>query len=101
MQRYRTEVRRRRSPARAEMDRRRLIRRRGPHCEKCGWTDPTGETLEADHIVPIYKGGADDISNKQLLCADCHKDKTVAEQSDGSHLGGRGKSEGPSNPLQR
>lgn len=33
-----------------------------------------------DHIVPLCQGGADDISNIQLLCSECHHDKTQDER---------------------
>ena len=46
------------------------------NCIKCGiWRD----RLQRDHIVPIYKGGADDSSNIQLLCANCHEDKSLID----------------------
>jgi len=32
--------------------------------------------LHRDHILPKFKGGTDDPSNIQLLCANCHEDKT-------------------------
>jgi 5-methylcytosine-specific restriction protein A len=31
---------------------------------------------EVDHVVPLFKGGADDESNRQTLCSECHKAKT-------------------------
>jgi hypothetical protein len=47
----------------------------GP-CVKCGtWR----ERLQTDHIIPRRKGGGDDPSNIQYLCANCHEDKTRAE----------------------
>ncbi len=33
----------------------------------------------ADHIVPIWEGGADGESNLQLLCQPCHREKTSGE----------------------
>lgn len=47
----------------------------GP-CQKCGLAR---ERLQCDHIVPRRKGGSDDPSNLQFLCANCHEDKTRAE----------------------
>lgn len=29
-----------------------------------------------DHIVPLARGGTNDVSNLQLLCADCNKKKS-------------------------
>ena len=48
-------------------------------CLKCGtWR----ERLQTDHIVPRSRGGSDDPSNLQYLCANCHEDKTRAEIRD-------------------
>lgn len=32
-----------------------------------------------DHIKPLCEGGSDDDSNKQLLCAPCHDEKSARE----------------------
>ena len=46
------------------------------NCERCGvWR----RSLHRDHIVPKCKGGVDDPSNIQNLCANCHEDKTVID----------------------
>lgn len=39
---------------------------------------------EVDHIVPLSKGGPDSAHNKQGLCRECHRLKTLA---DGGGLG--------------
>lgn len=49
-----------------------LVKKYGDYCQECG---QTGIPLQVDHIVPISKGGADDLSNMQLLCYDCHMKK--------------------------
>lgn len=33
------------------------------------------ERLTIDHIVPLARGGSDDLSNKQLLCEKCNQNK--------------------------
>ena len=38
------------------------------------------ETYEVDHIVPLYQGGSNDISNLMALDPICHKKKTFNQQ---------------------
>lgn len=45
--------------------------------------------VELDHIVPLFKGGADDDSNLQGLCSPCHAAKT-AEDMGYKPIGGDG-----------
>lgn len=60
---------------------RKAIRREQPPCALCG--DPIDYTLrtpdpmsfEVDHVVPIARGGADDLSNKQAAHRKCNRDK--------------------------
>jgi len=33
-------------------------------------------TYEIDHIIPLYKGGTNDVNNLQALCRNCHGKKT-------------------------
>jgi len=35
--------------------------------------------IEIDHIEPLHKGGKDVPSNRQCLCDDCHKAKTIKD----------------------
>lgn len=41
------------------------------YCLKCGRT----ERLSVDHIIPVSKGGTDDLSNLQCLCLYCNCSK--------------------------
>ena len=43
-------------------------------CLACGDTEPV---LEADHVVPLTRGGSDDIGNIQPLCGACNRKKFV------------------------
>lgn len=40
-------------------------------CKKCG----SKENLQVDHIIPVSKGGNDEMDNLQPLCADCNREK--------------------------
>lgn len=40
-------------------------------CQRCG----THRNLTVDHIVPIARGGADDMANYQTLCGSCNSRK--------------------------
>jgi 5-methylcytosine-specific restriction endonuclease McrA len=47
----------------------------GNRCLACGDTEAV---LEADHIVPLTRGGTDDIGNIQPLCGSCNRKKVVS-----------------------
>lgn len=50
----------------------------GPHhCAMCGAAD----NLEVDHITPRRLGGDHRRNNLQLLCAECHRTKTLTDGS--------------------
>lgn len=44
------------------------------NCIKCGIYRAS---LHRDHIIPRSLGGSDEFDNIQLLCANCHQDKTA------------------------
>ena len=46
----------------------------GNRCLACGNTEAV---LEADHVVPLTRGGSDDIGNIQPLCGACNRKKFV------------------------
>lgn len=48
-----------------------LIERDGCQCKQCGSQDD----LTVDHIIPLSKGGSDDLDNLQLLCQSCNSQK--------------------------
>lgn len=47
-----------------------------PLCRHCKANGRVAASTVPDHIVPLHKGGTDDDSNIQCLCAACHRDKT-------------------------
>ncbi|MEK7324714.1 MAG: HNH endonuclease [Chloroflexota bacterium] len=55
-------------------------RRDGYRCVECGRN--TG--LHAHHIVPLSKGGSNDLSNLKTLCGDCHAKNHPHMQAQGN-----------------
>jgi 5-methylcytosine-specific restriction protein A len=47
---------------------------RGPRC--------TVTATEVDHVVPVSRGGTDDLTNLQAACHACHAHKTAREARD-------------------
>jgi len=45
-------------------------------CVECGAKKEDGATLHVDHIIPISKGGTDELSNLQTLCSECNLNKS-------------------------
>src|SRR5574341_276249 len=48
------------------------------HCESRG---RVSAGMQVDHRMPLWDGGADDGSNFQTLCDDCHRMKTAEESA--------------------
>lgn len=48
-------------------------------CQACKRLTDKGA---CDHIVPVSKGGTDEMSNLQWLCNPCHDDKTERESAE-------------------
>jgi 5-methylcytosine-specific restriction protein A len=46
-----------------------------PLCVRCLAVGRAAVAVELDHVIPLAAGGADDDSNFQGLCADCHQQK--------------------------
>lgn len=47
-------------------------------CRECGATNKQTR-LHVDHIIPVAKGGTNDLDNLQTLCEDCNKAKYTDE----------------------
>jgi 5-methylcytosine-specific restriction enzyme A len=52
-----------------------------PRCAECLRNGRLAAAVEVDHIIPLRRGGTDDVRNLQGLCHDCHAAKTKAEQA--------------------
>ncbi len=50
-----------------------------PLCAECTKQGRVSPAAEVDHMVPLFKGGADEYSNWQGLCVPCHKVKTAKD----------------------
>ncbi|WP_279607037.1 HNH endonuclease [Burkholderia cenocepacia] len=59
------------------MIRKRIRKRDGYCCRACGIAVRAGVV---DHIKPLAQGGSNSDENLQLLCKECHDDKTNADQ---------------------
>ena len=65
--------------------------RREPLCAECERHDRVAVATQRDHIVPLSEGGADDASNEQGLCAECHEVKSKAEAARGVRRWAKGR----------
>lgn len=54
-------------------------------CQYCGRTAPD-VILEIDHIMPVSKGGSNDIMNLVTSCRDCNRGKTDRELGDNAAI---------------
>lgn len=55
-----------------------VFKRDGYRCRECG-SSKDETSLEIDHIVPVAKGGTNDIDNLQTLCRECNRMKHTDE----------------------
>jgi 5-methylcytosine-specific restriction endonuclease McrA len=49
-----------------------IFQKYNSRCNFCG----SNINLQIDHLIPISRGGTDDLDNLQLLCIDCNKLKS-------------------------
>lgn len=63
-----------------------MLRRRenilAAHCVTCGFVPEDMCQLNIDHVIPRWRGGPDDESNYQTLCANCHALKSRRDFAD-------------------
>lgn len=53
--------------------RRKVFERDNYTCKKCSLQDREMRQIEGHHVVPLWKGGKNDIDNMITLCSDCHR----------------------------
>lgn len=60
-------------------DRERIRKRDCGLCQECQRQGRMSIGVAVDHITPLWMGGSDDETNKELLCQPCHDAKTARE----------------------
>ena len=53
------------------------------HDGTCACCKCESDEMQIDHIVPLGNGGSNERDNLQMLCVECHKEKTIKEQEQG------------------
>lgn len=56
-----------------------LVLHSEPLCRECKKNGRLTAATEVDHIIPLSKGGTNELSNLQPLCHECHSRKTASE----------------------
>ena len=62
----------------SEYEKRILARSQEYQCKMCHMLLPA--EWQIDHIVPLFAGGGNEMSNLQVLCANCHAEKSCRER---------------------
>lgn len=70
-------------------DRERIRKRDEGQCQACirERREHISIGVDVDHIKPLWDGGSDDDSNKELLCDEHHKAKSALEARQRARLG--------------
>ena len=58
---------------------REMVLHRYPYCRQCDMEGRVTLATEADHVIPLRKGGGWALENGAGLCHSCHSQKTWAE----------------------
>lgn len=77
------------SQRRRERQRRMVHRLGNGFCAICGLYADYHTNYHCDHVVPLQFGGKNNVENMQILCIQCHKEKTSREingSANGSYL---------------
>ena len=53
---------------------------------KCSKCLKANKKFEYDHIIPLSAGGTSDIDNLQILCVECHFEKTNSEKNNSDYV---------------
>ena len=63
----------------SQAEERTILQQYGYKCALCDDELSKCDLCEFDHVVPLGKGGRDELGNIQSLCVQCHRTKTIAE----------------------
>jgi RNA-directed DNA polymerase len=72
-----------------------LMKKQRGKCTCCGLYFKMGDVLEVDHLIPLFRNGKDEMSNRQLLHGYCHDRKTAQDK-----LGTHNKSQAIEEPCE-
>ncbi|MGH8738020.1 MAG: HNH endonuclease, partial [Burkholderiales bacterium] len=58
-----------------------VLKRDNYRCAKCGASPASDHSveLEVDHIIPVARGGSNDLANLQSLCQKCNQGKKARQ----------------------
>jgi 5-methylcytosine-specific restriction endonuclease McrA len=84
-------ARKRRSTRAKHWQRKHLIDKDGAYCKICKKIFESKKEITLDHIIPVSKGGDDEISNLQLAHFECNQTKNdmLPEEFELLQIGGR------------
>jgi 5-methylcytosine-specific restriction protein A len=61
-----------------------------PLCARCEANGRIEPAVQVDHVIPLFKGGAEREENLQSLCVPCHVIKTNEDIGARPRIGGDG-----------
>lgn len=62
--------------------RNRVFKRDDYTCQHCGYRNGRKRNLHIDHVLPVSRGGSDDMDNLQVLCKACNLAKSNKLESE-------------------